>query len=567
MTTHSKHLSFSLLRDAYQQRNFVRLVAAVETLVEQPSLEQWIALKDLFVEDDQHWAQAFQTWREEHSSKGSDVLYVLCTLAAMHHIHGQSHAPALRQQKAVSVWLARGLNTLSQWEVEESSGWHGMEQVLQFHLRLEALERDTSFDDTMDWVWIAMNVHGLLHTGMDAGSEEPMNESVWAAIGFPDEWRHQLQGLMALTSLEGDALQDYAHTLLDDPIAGVAFSLKYAQWLEMENRDDEAYVVLQDMLANLARYPDARRWIGEAIAWFDDADSEIVQALWEQAQNFDLISAYWCDQRVVLDYATLEKLAQRGDTQALLALATCSTDGQNNPVSEATQNAYALMAARMYDSSAIVYLARHEQPAPGHAYHFLNESVEQETDEAYAIGAERLEFGRAVYQFGTLYAPLPGETTDPLQWVNFLLGGAKDGVFEAANILAANELAMETLPMELQYQVYSMASLEEPSLIARIYNMALRNYEQESNTDAAERLLHCSERLLNLRDPENLRSFLPEAETSMPVADVLYSTGAAFATVGQLREARQVWEHASELGHVKASARLGKPTGNRKNPD
>ena len=59
MTTSTFVLSYPLLRDAYQQRNFPRLVAYVRSLVAQPTLEQWVALKDLFVEDDHAWFAAF----------------------------------------------------------------------------------------------------------------------------------------------------------------------------------------------------------------------------------------------------------------------------------------------------------------------------------------------------------------------------------------------------------------------------------------------------------------------------------------------------------------------------
>ena len=218
------------------------------------------------------------------------------------------------------------------------------------------------------------------------------------------------------------------------------------------------------------------------------------------------------------------------------------------------------MAARMGNADAIVRLARDEQPEPGVPYNFLNEALEQDSEEAYTIGVDRLQDGHAIYYGGTLYAALPNETADAAQVLNLLLQGVQEEVFEAANMLADRPAMLAHLPSTLRFHIYSMASLDKPAMVDKLYGMALADYESDtSNQDLAEHLLHYSDRLLGLRDPENLRGFLPEAETLRKVPDVLYETGCAFATVGHLREAKAVWEHASDMGHAKAAARLGKP--------
>lgn len=564
MTTSTFVLSYPLLRDAYQQRNFPRLVAYVRSLVAQPTLEQWVALKDLFVEDDQAWFAAFQQWQKNHPSREADAVHILCMLAMMRRIIEASPSIGGRQRKAMDVWLERGVHVLQKWNVgnlPEKTEWYGLAQVLQFHLRTLAMDPTASFDDDIDWVWMAMNVHGLLHMGLEMGSDEPMDQQMWESTGFPDEWRSQLQGLMLMTSLEGDALQDYADDLLGDPIAGARFSLKYAEWLELEDRDEEAYEILQTMLSNLARYPDARWWVREAIAWFDENDSEIVQALWEQAHNFDLMAVFWADERATVGYTELTHLAGRGDAQAMLALSNWMEDDKGQAISEATRRAHLLMAARLGNAAATVRLARDERPEPGVPYNFLNESLEQDSEEAYVIGVNRLQDGQALYENGTFYAALPNDTAGPSQVLDLLLDGVQEDVFEAANMLAERPAMMAQLPSMMQFRIYSMASVDKPAMVDKLYGMALAEYEADtSNQEMAENLLHYSDRLLEFRDPENLRGFLPEAETQRKVPDVLYETGCAFATVGHLREAKVVWEHASDMGHAKATARLGKPS-------
>ena len=194
-------------------------------------------------------------------------------------------------------------------------------------------------------------------------------------------------------------------------------------------------------------------------------------------------------------------------------------------------------------------------------YNFLNESLEQDSEEAYVIGVNRLQDGQAIYENGTFYAALPNDTAGPSQVLDLLLDGVQEDVFEAANMLAERSAMMAQLPSMMQFRIYSMASVDKPAMVDKLYGMALAEYEADtSNQEMAENLLHYSDRLLEFRDPENLRGFLPEAETQRKVPDVLYETGCAFATVGHLREAKVVWEHASDMGHAKATARLGKPS-------